>query len=275
MKRINKCLKIYWPFAKISIQSNMQFSVNFFMFILGGMTQVFVNYYLWKAVFQNSSYNSLGGFKLNEMVIYVFMSYVTSRFVISNADRLITNEVRDGSIAMSLIKPINYYIRILFDSIGNVIYNFVFIGFPIWIGLMVIRFAWYSQVPPSVGTIICYLISMLMGFLIIFLFNLSFGLLAFIVINNFGLASIKNLIIGIFSGQLIPITFFPDSISWIFKYLPFMYTNYVPVMIYLNKIKGYDVFINFMLQLIWILVLVIIDIFIWRSAIKHLSIQGG
>jgi ABC-2 type transport system permease protein len=245
------------------------------MFVLGGLMQTFVSYYLWKAIFLNSPNASLAGFNVQNMIVYVFMTTVTTRFVSSDADRTVGLEVKDGSIAMNLIKPINYQVRILFDSLGGVIYNFIFVGLPIWIGLLAVRFFSCGELPPDIGTILLYLLSMLLSFTILFLFNFSFGLLTFYVTNLWGFRNLKNTLIAFLSGQLIPIAFFPKAVQNVLSFFPFSSMNYTPVMIYLKKFNQAQIFQALGVQVIWILILILITNLMWKWAINRLTILGG
>lgn len=100
--------KTYLPFAKCTLQRFIAYRANVFMFILGNIVATFVVYYLWKAIFNNSPEGGMYGFTASEMALYVFMSRITAGLIDNNAIYFVGGEVKDGSIAMSLIKPINF-----------------------------------------------------------------------------------------------------------------------------------------------------------------------
>ena len=86
-----------------------------------------VTYYLWKAIYGSSAGIAINGFTLNEMIIYVFISFLTSLMTSVDISADIAREVQDGSIAINLIRPINYEKRMFFQGLGNVFYNFIVI----------------------------------------------------------------------------------------------------------------------------------------------------
>lgn len=275
MTYLGKKLKLYWPFSRGVIQTIMSYRINFFMFVFGNLIRTFVIYYLWKAVFLSSSSSSFNGFTLSDMIIYIFMSSLTAGTINTGTDGDIGQEVRDGSIAMNLIKPINYKIRMLFISFGALVYQFVFILMPVWIGLLVVRYFTVHELPPDIGTILMYLASMMLGFTVSYLMNFCFGLLSFYVTNMWGLSHLKEAALLFFSGQLIPIAFFPIVMQKVMQFFPFSSLNYIPVMIYLKKLTGVELLKAFGVQFMWIAILYLLSVWLWNKAISKLVILGG
>lgn len=275
MTYIKKKLKLYWPFSRGVIQTIMSYRVNFFMFVFGNLMRTFVIYYIWKAVFLSSSNSSLNGFSLNDMIIYIFMSSLTAGTIATGTDHDIGLEVKDGSIAINLIKPISYKIRMLFMSFGAFVYQFIFVLLPVWIGLLLVRYFTVGELPPSIGTILLYLLSLLMAFFVNYLMNFSFGLLAFYVTNMWGVSHLKEAVLLFFSGQLIPIAFFPIVLQKVMQFFPFSSLNYIPVMIYLKKVTGTALLQSLGTQILWIALLYLLSKWLWNRAINKLVILGG
>jgi len=275
MNYIKRKLNIYFPFLKSVIQIMMSYRINFFVFVFGNLLKTFVVYYLWKAVFYNSTTSTLSGFTLEDMIIYIFISGITAATISCNTDGVIGQEVRQGSIAINLIRPINYEIRMLFDSLGAFVYQFTFVAVPIWLALVISRYVHTKSLPPSLGTILIYLLSLMLGFITLFLFNFCFGLLAFHVTGMWGLSNLKRAIISFVSGELIPIAFFPLWFQKCLSLLPFSSMNYIPVMIYLKKLTGAGLVQALSVQIFWVFALFLVSKWMWSRAIKQLTILGG
>lgn len=272
---LKKRVRVYLPFAKSEIQRAMSYRTNFFMGTIAGLIQVFVTYYLWLAIFKSSSQNSINGFTVSDMIIYVFISNITARMVGSSVDMIIGSEVVKGDIAINLIRPINYRVRLLFQAIGSALYKFIAVSLPIWIGLIVVRFLTVHELPPSFTIILLYLGSSILSFLILFLFNFCFGMLSFYVTYIWGLRMCKNSILRFFSGEIIPLAFFPLWFQNFMNYIPFGAINYTPVMIYLQKLMGVQVIKAISIQVVWIAILLLLSHFVWNKATKKLMILGG
>lgn len=272
---MKKFFKMYKPFAISTIQRMLSYKVNFFIFILGSILKALVVFYLWKAVFDNSKQTIMNGFTLSEMIVYVFISTMIGGAISTNTVFTVGSEVKDGSIAMNLIKPISYRIRLLFEAIGEFLYGTICVTIPLWIILIIAKYITNEELPPNIMTIGAFILSTILGFLILFLFNFCFGLIAFFVTNVWGVNHLKDGIIIFFSGQLIPIAFFPVWLQNTLNFVPFGSLNYTPVMIYLNKITGIALLQSLGIQMLWLIIMFILSSILWNRAINKLTILGG
>lgn len=272
---ISNDLSIYLPFTKNVIKDNLAYKGTFYLTLLCKILSVFVSYYLWKAIFDSSSYGRIGGFTRAEMVTYIFMSFVCSNVVNISMTTKIGNDVTDGSIAMNLIKPISYKRKLLFESIGEMIYKFIVPSIFIWIGVEVYKIFCFDNYLFSIKNTIFFVISSILGFLIYFLFEFCFGMLAFYSTYVWGMEIIKNGVLTFLTGQLIPLTFFPMVIQKMFDFLPFSSMNYIPVMVYLGKVNDIELLFIIIRQFIWIVLLELFSIWLWNRVIKRISILGG
>jgi viologen exporter family transport system permease protein len=269
MLRLN--VKSYIPFALNEIKSFMSYRFAFFVYIISQGFMVLVTYFLWKAIYDSSMNPILGGFTFTEMTSYVVVGFFTNVIVNSVPTMLIAREVADGSIAMNLLKPIHYRGRVFAIAIGSLIASGFISVFPFII--IFIASGWIIW--PGIGQFIIYFISVLFSFLTMFGFQFCFSILAFYTTYFFGLNMASTVMIKFFSGALIPLTFFPDSIKNVFSLLPFASMNYTPVMIYLGKMTEYEIYKNIAIQLIWIVFFYLLGGLLWQHAIKRLTILGG
>lgn len=275
MISLKKQFRIYKPFTKSVIQKLMSYKLSLLGFVLGDIVKVFITFYLWKAIFSNSSSNTINGFSFDDMFVYVFMIAITSKLVLSNVSYDMGCEVKDGSIATNLIKPINYQLKFLFGNFGQILFELAFVSIPLWLGLITFRYFKLGEFPPDISTILLYLVSIFLGILISFTFECCFGLLSFYVTSIWGLSFLKGAVIKFFSGELIPIAFFPLFLQKFVSFVPFSSIVSTPVLIYLNKITGMEIIKALGVQLIWIGILFILNKWLWSKAIKRLTILGG
>lgn len=269
MKRI----KPYFTFTSNVLKTILSYKANVIGFYLGDMMILLVTYYLWKAIFTSSPEAILKGFDFNEMIIYVILSFVTSVMVNAEVSGTINREVKDGSIAMNLIRPINYEKRMFFEGLGNVIYNLVLI-FIVGFGAVLFLSVKYTG-SINVLNIVLYMLSTALGFVINFYYSYALSLLTFKITNMWGLYQIMNAITQLLSGALIPIVFFPNWAQTLFNFFPFKSIIYTPCMLYLGKLSGLDIIYALGIQVLWVVILIALSRFIWKALIKNLTILGG
>lgn len=270
-----KFMKTYWPFALNQIKSNFVYKGRFYLFMLRKFLGMFIYYYLWMAIYASSAASSLGGFTRSEMILYVFMSYTVSDMIMIGISSEIGSDVVDGSVAMNLIKPIDYRMYLTFKSLGIMIYRLVIPSLFIWVGLEIYKVTKLGMAVSSPVTIALFLASIFLSFLIYAFFDYCFGMLAFVTTYIFGMNIIKNAVLNLLTGKLIPITFFPAFVQEIFSVLPFTAMAYVPVMIYLGKYSGTEVLWQLGKQALWAVILYFLGSLLWKRIEKRIVILGG
>lgn len=272
---MRRFFKIYCPFASNQVKRNLAYKGSFYLFMLCYIFSAFIAYFLWMAIYKSSGTNVLGGLTQQEMVLYIFMTYVTSNtFSIGISDELATH-IEQGSIAMNLIKPMDYRLSLISGAFGNLIYRFFAPSIFVWVALEVYRVQVLHMPMVDIQNIVLYLISGCMSFLIYVLFDFCFGMISFITTFVFGLELAKTALLSFLSGQLIPLSFFPDAWQQVFNFLPFSSMVYSPVMLYLGKYSGYDIAFTLAKQALWVIILYSLGSFIWQKVTKRLVVLGG
>lgn len=272
---MKKFFKIYWPFSLNQIKTAIAYRGKFYLFMLGGLLTAFISYFLWIAIYNSSSSNVLGGFSKHEIIVYVFMSYVAANICTISVAWDVAEDVMQGTIAMNLIKPIEYRLRLIAQGFGSMIFNMVFPSLFIWIGLEIYKVKGLGVSFTPIPNILLFLLSVFMSFLVFVLFDFCFGMISFFTTYFWGANIIKSCILNFLTGALIPLSFFPAVFQRIFEYLPFASMNYVPVMIYLGKYSSNELIFALLKQAAWIVILYLIGSVIWRKVTKRLIVLGG
>lgn len=272
---MSKIRKLYFPFTRAGIQEQITYRVNFLCFFLGDLFYCFVMYYVWKAVFESSGSGTFMDFSMNDMVIYLFISNITGFLTYSNVCQTIGEEIKDGSISMRLIKPINFDMSYLFKELGNLVIIVVMIFIPMIFGIEIYRYCTNGIIMFNITNFLLYLLSAAFAYLISFYLNLCFGFAAFYVKNLWGFNILKQSLIKFLSGAVIPLAFLPGVLKQIMELMPFASLSYTPVMLYMGKYDTPQIIFNLLLQFFWLLAFFGLAKLIWKNAIKKLCVQGG
>lgn len=270
-----KRLRIYTPFISAGIQETAAYRVDMIFFLLGDVLACFVSYFIWRAVFMSSESELMHGFSMPQMIVYIFLMFLTSLLIHSDGTYSIGEEIRDGSIAMRMLKPVSYNATFLFQEIGNKLATNVLLIVPLVAGVEAVRTNVIGEVQFNALYFLLYLVSCIMAYLINFFFNICFGFIAFIIKYLWGANMMKNCIVGFLSGAIIPLAFLPDTLEKVFLFLPFSSLNYTPVMIYMGMYSSSEAAFYLGLQLFWVLFFWGLSKILWSGASKRLSVQGG
>jgi ABC-2 type transport system permease protein len=90
-----------------------------------------------------------------------------------------------------------------------------------------------------------------------------------------GIAWTRNALFDFFSGSLIPVVMFPEWLKTITYYTPFPYMLQVPISVLLGQtlpMKNAEVFL---VQIVWIMILLFFHCAIYGCASKNMTIAGG
>jgi ABC-2 type transport system permease protein len=93
--------------------------------------------------------------------------------------------------------------------------------------------------------------------------------------NTFSLVTIKDALVLLLSGALIPLWFLPQKIFDFIKLTPFDSIYFTPISIYLGQVPSNEIAAAFVKQVSWILILGLVGHVLWKSAAKKLVLQGG
>ena len=85
----------------------------------------------------------------------------------------------------------------------------------------------------------------------------------------------KEALLSFLTGQLIPISLFPEIFQRVFEFLPFSSMVYTPVMIYLGKYTGEELAFALGRQMFWVVFLYALGSIIWKRVTKRLVVLGG
>ena len=271
---MSRLLRIYKPFTRAGILESITYRVNFIFFLLGEIMKCFVMFFVWKAVFESSDGSTLHGFTYDNMVVYLFITFLCGYLTYSDGSYAIGKEILDGSIAMRMIKPVDFDMCFLFQELGNKIMSVIMIFLPITVGVEVYRVVISGEILFNAPLLLVYILSMILAYLSNYFFNLTYGFLAFYLKNLWGTDIIKGCVVDFLSGATVPLAFM-GGFGKVLEYLPFASLSYTPVMIYMGMYDAKQIVFYMGLQVFWLLVFALISKLVLRSAMKRLVVHGG
>jgi ABC-2 type transport system permease protein len=275
LQQLKKYLRTYLPFTRAGIQAAMTYRSNFIAWFLGSIVYCLVMYYIWLAVFNSSGEGMINGFTMRDMTVFLFITAMTNFLTDSDGSYDVGEEVRDGNIAMRLIKPVGFHSTFLFTEIGWKLLIFGMIFAPVVIGVEIYKFNAYGGFAFNIASFALYIFSMTMSYLFSFYMNVCFGFMAFFLKNLWGFNIIKSSILRFLSGGVLPLAFMPGALRQVLEWLPFASLCYTPVMIYMGMYSPAETALRLAVQVAWVIVFYIISKLILSTALRHVSVQGG
>ena len=263
-------IMLYIELIRMEFVNNLAYRSSYLTGIFNYSIQIGAYFFLWDAIY--SGRRILGGLNKEEMITYVIVAWVVRSFYFSNLDRRVAVEIREGKIALELIRPYNYQMVKFARAFGEALFRMLFFALPAGIFFYLIR---PFGLPAGWQNGLIFLVTIAGSFVINAQISMIAGFLAFFTQSTSGIYRAKRVVMDLFSGLLLPISFYPDWARDIIKLFPFQVVSYMPNLIYLGKITGAAALKVVILQLFWVAVLGVIGFFFWRFAVKHVVIQGG
>lgn len=260
----------YFDFIRIRFLTMLAYRVNYYSGIVIYAINIGAYYFMWKAIYGDAE--TLGGFTVAQMTTYIAVSWMARAFYFNNLDREISNEIRDGSVAVQMTRPISYLLVKMMQGFGEGLFRLLLFMAP---GMVVVSFLFPVTLPSDPGRWALFLVMIGFSFLINSQLNLMTGLFAFFVESNEGLMRMKRVLIDLLSGVILPMSFFPGWARAVLDWLPFPAITYLPSSVFTGRLGGGEAWNALLVQAIWCAALVLPIALMWRAARKRLFVQGG
>ena len=278
MHKIKRTLRMYLPFASAGVKMELSYRAQVVMWIIISFVEAFFILFLYRAIYDNSPSGVINGFTYDDMVLYMITSFVFS-FVMGAGDTSynIYTDIREGTIANTLTKPVSYRMRHLSTYLGMVALDTVIIMLPMLgitytvffaIGLMKARF-WTFLI-----NLIFFLAFTVIACFINDAISYFVGMLVFFTDHLFGLNMARNTLQNFLGGKMIPLAYM-GALGTVFSYTPFAFLNSVPVLTLMGKVEISQTIVYLLVALAWLLVIELVNHLIFSYAMKKLSVQGG
>lgn len=258
-------MKKYFAWAKTGVKNTLVYSSDFFLWGFNELLDTLVFLFIWMIIYGER--NVIGGFTLSETITYLIGVGFIADIIASQMIDRVEKDVQDGKLSSFLIRPMDYFFIRFFGSFSNKPLN---ISVRAIVYLSVALF-FQNKIIVNLNLVQLFLavVSISLAVIINALFDFLIGCVSFWTITTAGLGGLSRTVKSIFSGGYAPISFFPQWFQSIANFLPFIYTRYFPMLIYLNKITIIESIRGIGIQLVWIVVLFILVRKVWKNGLKR------
>lgn len=211
---------------------------------------------------------------IENIATYVWLQQAFFRMMVaSDADLL--DKIRSGDISYDLCRPVNmygfYYMRVAAQKLMGSLMR----GIPMMIVAFLLPKGWGMILPTSIPGLLISLVA------------LFFGLLCMCALENItvaftmrsldprGMQALLNLLMMTFSGNLLPLTLFPDSWQKVIRLLPYAQLLDAPIRFYTGENAVTVAPMILVIQAVWAVILIALGVAMWSANRKRMIIQGG
>lgn len=185
----------------------------------------------------------------------------------------IARDIRQGELKKYLAQPLDMIGWLLAYRIAHKI-AYVITAVPPYAIIFGLSYAYFDTGPWG-WQLPAYLISLVMGFVIGFFFEVCMGCIGFWMLEVSSILYIITTVNFFVSGQMFPLDLLPSGWSIFLKALPFQYLAYFPTMVFLNKITGTELVWGLLIGLGWSVACMVLARFLYAQGLKRYSAYGG
>ncbi len=264
-------MRKYLELLLTSFKHNTAYKFEFDIYVIATLVSMSVFFFVWTAIYTYNNAETLGTLTLQQMITYAVVGMAIIPAIWPVTDRMIQYDINQGGITKALILPYKIQPYIFFRDVGNSIMSFFIQTVP----ALVLAFLIFGISLPSLANIAAFFISVFLSMLISFSFAFLVWLSAFWTEKSDGIRRLKDAIIDLFSGAIIPLYLFPISLQPALFFLPFSAIFNTPLSIFIEKVSGTQIIFALSVQVFWAAVLLLAGHLIWKKARIKYSAHGG
>lgn len=269
-----------WTILRTCIEERLVYRADFAFGTMMRFLPIVTQIFLWGAIFANApqgdtSEPELNGYTYANMVAYYLLAMVGRAF--SSMPGLasgIARDIRDGTVKKYLTQPIDMLGYLFWHRIAHKLVYYFVATVPFLVVFYLCR-GYFSGWPENGLTIVAWIVSLLMAFLVGFLLESLIGLVAFWFLEVSSLVFIYMMINYFLSGHMIPLDWLPSPLSDWVQYLPFKYLAYFPAAIMLGKIPDSQLVSELLTELCWIAALLLANRVAFARGVRRYGAFGG
>lgn len=253
---------------RVSFAESVAYRAEMFVWILA-TTMPLIMLALWSAVAREAP---VGRFGQQEFTAYFLSTFIVRQLTGSWAAWEMNFEVRQGTLAMRLLRPWPAVWSYALENLAAVPMRLI-VSLPVaGIALATVGSHFLPR-DPVIWIIWCF--SMLGGWLVTFLTNILIGCLSLFLESSTKLMDAWLAAFMVFSGYLIPIETFPPGLRRVVEWLPFRFQIGFPVELMTHSHGRLEAFELLVRCWGWVALLLFGAVSLWRAGIRRFAAYGG
>jgi ABC-type uncharacterized transport system permease subunit/sugar/nucleoside kinase (ribokinase family) len=261
------------PYARLcrnSFLTALSFRGRTLLFLFSETIAILAQFFLWRALFEHGG--AVNGIEFRDMITYFILNSLLGALFRMRVGERLAAGIYDGSIASDLLRPLRLKLTYAAFESGGILADLLLRFLPpalVWGALFAIRG------PASPGALVSALFFLAAGLVINHQTEMIIGQTAFWLQETWYLPWFHRALLVLFSGSLVPLWFYPEGLRRVAEALPFRFTSFVPLSLYLGKIDPASLPELAAWALGWIAALGLLERLVWVRGVRQIVVHGG
>lgn len=221
-------MRKYWEVSKIYMKAQLAWRADVAFNMVFTITKILFAYLLWGIIFQDR--DMVGDFTLHGMLsYYIISSFLSGLERSGGVSSELHERIRNGTFSKYMVIPVDVEKYFLAMELGIVLFyiSFDFIAAAVWTFIFQVEFTHTEDIAVTA----CAVLIAVLGMLFMVLLNYFLGLLTLKYQGIQTFLMIKNNLVALITGSIVPLALFPEIAVRIMRWLPFYYVTYLPAML--------------------------------------------
>ena len=240
---------------------------------LGGLvTQVFfalVYIFLYTALYAGENPDML-----RDTITYVWLQQMFFRMMFSS-DGELQNLILSGGVAYMLVRPVDQHRFWVCRDVGGRLVAALMRLLPMLLVQFILPKELRMALPDGWLSLGQFGVSLLLGCVCLCELMSITDAIVMKTLDKRGISAILSLTMLTFSGNVIPLTLFPDALQTFIRYQPFAQALDAPIRMYQQCAGLPDWLLTVAVQVVWIFLLRALSRAMWQKRLDNMIVQGG
>jgi ABC-2 type transport system permease protein len=265
-------MKLFLSFTRLEFLAAAMYRQEFWLRILNNLVVMYGAYWLWNTLYERAPQSF--PVSREQMLAYGMLAMLmdTVFFATNQVRYYIMGQVRTGAIQMDLLRPLDFLFHLLARNVGQMAFSLLTLGLPGYLaGMLLLGLRPSSSLQDG----LLFLVSLVPAYLTAFALNFLVGMVSVYTLNIQRIGWLYYAVLRFFSGQLVPLWFFPPLLALMASLLPFRGIIGIPLSIYIGKLPIDEALVSMGTQALWAAALLAACHAAWSRAHARLAVQGG
>ena len=263
-------MKLSWRIAalKNGLQDATAYQLEFiFEFIAAAFVPAAIQWVLWYAMFKVGGASKVAGMDYKDMIHYTLVSILFTQVRGGDLDFELSEMIRSGQLSNYMLRPVGVVEFVFLRGIAPKLF---IAGFCLLLGM---GLGFFLGMSPA--RMIGAMFLALVGNVIHYQLSASLAATAFLWEEAYSTLMVKNMVVNLLSGELIPLNLFPPSMQWIWKSTPFYLYVFGPTQYALGRWSHQEFLMQLGISALWLFGGWALIRLTWGAGIKRYLSLGG
>ncbi len=263
-------IDIYRTQIKTTIISGLQYRMDATLQILGKFAEPVIYLVVWSTIARQSG-GSVSGYTVAEFAGYFIAWTLVRQATVGWDPFYMERRIRRGEFSPLLLRPVHPFHTDTANMIGYKMIELITV-IPTIILLTLI---FHPALTLKLWAVAAFLPALLIGFLLRYTLLYVMALMAFWTTRVTALFNLIFAVEFLISGRIAPLETLPPWGQAVAGALPFKWMFSFPLELVIGRVTPAEALTGFLMQGVWLVVIVGSFVLLWRAAVRRYSAVGG